>query len=521
MFEFIKNLATKVGHEFTPNLVSKIAINHLANTAQHLPSQYSLWSYQEGKVCDYVSWSSLTDKSYTGRLLGPAAADVVGSLPLDPPFQSPLDDQYGQVTALFKRKQQIDSDRTSLLFPFFAQWFTDGLIRADNADPRKNASNHEIDLCQIYGLTESTTRILRSMEKGKLRSQLINSEEFPDYLYGENGEVKSIYQNLPYVLDNRLEEIINQFDDAKDRKPSYFATGLESGNSSVGYTTMSTIFLREHNRLCDELASQNTDWDDERLFQTARNINIVLLLKVVVEDYVNHISPIKTPIFKLDNTVAEDKKWNQPGRVSFEFDLLYRWSSLIPDQMKFGSIDYDYKQFMLNNTLLTEHGLAKIVNDASHQRAGKLSLSNTPDFLLGEQHEAIKMARSFQTRSLNEYRILFGLEKFHDFNDVTSDAALSNRLQGLYGHVDYLELFTGLSAEGIEDNAIFGELMTTMVVSDALTHALTNPLLAKQVFNSGTFTRSGMNVIENTSSLQDITNRNLPSGARAEISFGF
>src|SRR5690606_40281121 len=39
------------------------------------------------------------------------------------------------------------------------------------------------------------------------------------------------------------------------------------------------------------LAHRHPRWDDERLFQTTRNILIVLLIKLVVEEYINHITP--------------------------------------------------------------------------------------------------------------------------------------------------------------------------------------------------------------------------------------
>lgn len=33
-----------------------------------------------------------------------------------------------------------------------------------------------------------------------------------------------------------------------------------------------TIWVREHNRVCDELLKTNPHWDDERVYQTARLI---------------------------------------------------------------------------------------------------------------------------------------------------------------------------------------------------------------------------------------------------------
>ena len=62
---------------------------------------------------------------------------------------------------------------------------------------------------------------------------------------------------------------------------------------------------------------------------------------------------------------------------------------------------------------------------------------------------------------------------------------------------------------------MMGELLTTMVANDAFTQALTNPLLARNVFNEATFSAVGMRIINETTSLQQILRQELRSARDA------
>lgn len=53
-----------------------------------------------------------------------------------------------------------------------------------------------------------------------------------------------------------------------------FAVGHEAFGLIPGLMMYATIWLREHNRVCEVLQQEHPDWDDERLFQTARLILI-------------------------------------------------------------------------------------------------------------------------------------------------------------------------------------------------------------------------------------------------------
>ena len=49
----------------------------------------------------------------------------------------------------------------ALLFPAFAQWFTDGFLMTDANDTRRTFSHHQIDFNPLYGLTREQTVALR------------------------------------------------------------------------------------------------------------------------------------------------------------------------------------------------------------------------------------------------------------------------------------------------------------------------------------------------------------------------
>jgi prostaglandin-endoperoxide synthase 2 len=469
-------------------------------------------------LTDYTSWPGLTDRTFSSRHLPPADLAYTGSLPpngsCDPQAGPP-----GPITALYQRPASgLVPSRSSVLFMFFAQWFTDSFLRFNAADRRRNSSNHEIDLCQIYGLTEATANLLRSKAGGKLASQSIAGEEYPEYLYetGTDGnlKVRDKFLAMPYVSSGLLDWILAQPPKIGDsRRTKLFATGLERGNSSIGYVAISTIFLREHNRLCGELTKTNPLWEDERLFQTARLINIALVLRIVIEDYINHIAGQSTFIF--DNSFAEGKNWYRTNWMAVEFDMLYRWHGLVPDTVDIDGHQYKPADFQMNNSLLEQVGLAALIDGASHETAGQIGLFNTPSFLIFAECQNIKMGRDFRLKSFNDYRARFSLAPLTDWKQLTGDPQIQKALQKIYGTIDRLEFVVGLFAEEAKSGGLFGELMTTMVAVDAFTQALTNPILSTNIFNAATFTDYGLAQIAATASLQDLVNRNVKAAPKA------
>lgn len=487
--------------ELISKFFNRIAINQLVNVTEPRPYPHSLRS-------DHTTWPSLTERNFTGRHLPVADQSYINNLP-----------NIADVVRLFERPAGTDGafcQRSNVLFPSFAQWFTDGFLRTDPNDPRKNTSNQEIDLCQIYGLKEATTDKLRSKTGGRLKSQITNNEEYPPYAYDPYNQIKPEFSGLSYLPppSSPLMQAV------KTRQQKLFAMGTDRSNSTPGYVALNTLFLREHNRICGELSRQNPQWDDERLFQSARNILIAVLIKIVVEDYINHISSSYFD-FKADPGFAFKQDWYRTNWFTLEFNLLYRWHSLFPNELIINKSHLGFSDFMYNTDLVVTNGLANCFESFCQQRACQIGLFNTTPFLYGIEMKNLDYGRMHRLRSYNEYRRCFGFDPVNSFTEISSSEKIQTELKNLYGNPDNVELYVGLYAEDREYRAIMGPLMTAMVAVDAFSQALTNPLLSKNVFNAKTFSEVGLHVIAETKSLDCIIRRNVAPPPSYRFSFEY
>ncbi len=304
----------------------------------------------------YTSWASLTDRTYDSRHLPPAEEAEPGH------------PEAEDVAALFNRQGDMTPcEKSTVLFPYFAAWFVDGFLRSERPrrdpetdelvldpdtgepvrDVAKNESNHEIDLIQIYGLNDEVTTQLRAGEGGLLQYQVIDGEEYPPYLY--EGERKK-FDKVTLVRDEQI---------TADQRRQLFAVGSDTGNLQVGFVMMNVLFLREHNRIARMLAKEY-GWDDERLFQTARNILTVILIKIVVEEYINHISPYHVKLLA-DPTGFRNPRWYRQNWMAIEFNLLYRWHSLVPSSFRIGDRDVGVNETLFNTDIVLERGLGALL----------------------------------------------------------------------------------------------------------------------------------------------------------------
>ncbi|UFR00578.1 hypothetical protein KBP30_05005 [Streptomyces sp. Go40/10] len=438
----------------------------------------------------YTSWDSLTDRSWVGRHLPPAAG---------PPRGLPAPEK---VAELFRREGEGRScTRSSALLPAFAQWFTDGFLRghAATGDPRRTDSPHTLDMSQLYGDREDVTACLRTFEGGRLKSRVVDGAEFPPALC-EGGRIRDEFRAIRPV---RFDEVPAEFVD------TLFACGGERAHAHIGPMALTVLFLREHNRVAGILAAAHPDWDDERVFQTTRNTLIVTMIRVMLEEYINHITPYHFG-FVLDPVRTDRGVWHRENRATIEFSLVYRWHSLIPSTYTIAGRPVPLARTIANGQLVVERGLGPLFEDLSRQPAGLSGLFNTDELLLPIEERSVAVGRELRLASYNDYRAHYGFPRVTDARQISGDPRVQEALLDLYGDVDAIELYVGLFAEEPEPGAIFGRLLERVISVDAFSEALNNPLLAPRLFGPATFSAEGLEIVRATRGFSDLVHRNVP-----------
>lgn len=494
--------------------VNKTLLNSLIYKIPTRPNPYSMMTLDEKipdtqipkKTDSYTSWESLNDCTYTGRHLPPdPSLNAEGNLP-----------DVEQLAILFHKRdgKTIYSTKSTMLFPYWVQWFTDSFLRLDHQNKLKNTSNHEIDLCNVYGLTRKQTHLLRTFQGGKLKTQKLKrqdgvEEDYPLFYYAdpEQGKVKPEFEGLYEPINDEKRQHV-------DKKQYMFAMGVERANVQIGYVMLNTLCLREHNRLCDELASNYPEWDDERLFQTSRNILMAIILKIIMEEYINHITPYHFKLFA-DPEAFTKESWHRPNYMAIEFDFVYRWHSAIPETFKYNGEPINIADTLWNNKLFIDQGLGALMEETCSQPGTKIGLFNTPDILVKlTELASVRLGRKLQLASYNDYREMCGFPRVTAFEQITGDEFAQKKLKELYGHVDKIEFFVGLYAEEVRENSTIPPLVARLIGIDAFSQALTNPLLSPNIFNEKTFSPVGWQIIQNTKTVSDLVNRNVPSSDR-------
>ncbi|XP_061289424.1 prostaglandin G/H synthase 1 isoform X2 [Bos javanicus] len=369
---------------------------------------------------------------------------------------------------LLRRKFIPDPQGTNLMFAFFAQHFTHQFFKTSGkmGPGFTKALGHGVDLGHIYGDNLERQYQLRLFKDGKLKYQMLNGEVYPPSV-----EEAPVLMHYPRGIPPQ----------------SQMAVGQEVFGLLPGLMLYATIWLREHNRVCDLLRAEHPTWGDEQLFQTARLILIGETIKIVIEEYVQQLSGYFLQL-KFDPELLFGAQFQYRNRIAMEFNQLYHWHPLMPDSFRVGPQDYSYEQFLFNTSMLVDYGVEALVDAFSRQPAGRIGGGRNIDHhILHVAVDVIKESRELRLQPFNEYRKRFGMKPYTSFQELTGEKEMAAELEELYGDIDALEFYPGLLLEKCHPNSIFGESMIEMGAPFSLKGLLGNPICSPEYWKASTF----------------------------------
>lgn len=318
-----------------------------------------------------------------------------------------------------------------------------------------------IDASNIYGSNAERAAALRLNDgSGKLRTSIGNLLMFNTF-------------ELP--------------NDDRSIGAGFFVSGDVRANEHVGLTAMHTLFVREHNRLAEEilmrepdLLDREIDQRDEEIYQRARRI---IGAQIQVITYNEFLPVLLGPGAVESSSLGYDSSINA-GISNLFSTAAYRFghsmlSSLIlrldAQGNKIASGHLPLREAFFAPQKLVETGIEPILRGFAAQVSQKVDaffVDDIRNFLFGPPGAGgldlvalnIQRGRDHGLPSYNEVRRkLEGLEPKTDFPEVTESPELQNKLADAYGNINDMDVYIGGLAEDPVPGSMLGELFHAIV----------------------------------------------------------
>lgn len=313
-----------------------------------------------------------------------------------------------------------------------------------------------IDGSMIYGSDEETANSLRTFSGGHLK---VTSSSAGD---------------LPPTDDD-----------------GSFLAGDERANENIELTSMHTLFLREHNRVADRIAAANPGLSDEEIYQQARAWVIAEIQVITYKEWLpaligNNAMPayrgynpavnpgianeFATAGFRLHTTINDDVEFFGNDGRPLTFDVTGRSGATETIDGEVSLADAFFNPGLFAQT--GADGILKYAASTHAERLDNQVVDSLRNFLFGAPGSGgldlaslnIQRGRDHGLADYNTTRAAYGLPKVTSFAQITSDTAVQQKLQALYGDVNNIDLWAGAMAEDHVAGSSTGALVQRIVV---------------------------------------------------------
>ncbi len=327
-------------------------------------------------------------------------------------------------------------------------------------NPRRYANHTStwIDGSMIYGHDQYRADWLRTFFRGKMKTSEGNLLPF---------NTKS--GNFNDIIDFTAPSMVNPRNASK-----YFVTGDVKANETLQLLSLHTLFIREHNRLCDSLVALYPYWSDEKLYFHARALVGGMIQKITFDEWLPalgiYLDEFQGYNDELDPSINEfyalaggnighsmlqmsTPRIDEYGNVNQQGKLTYQHGFYNPVELPLsGGLDDIFR------------GMA-VQEQAKVNCYVPLEMRNF-NMPWGEDEKytdfwavAVNRGRDVGLANFNSARAALGLSKLTAFSEISINQELSGFLEDSYSNIDDVDLWVGMLAENHIENSAFGSTL--------------------------------------------------------------
>ena len=333
----------------------------------------------------------------------------------------------------------------------------------DIDNPRNYSNNVTsfLDGSAIYGSDSQRGEWLRDQnsDKGKL---LVSSGNLLPW-NTDSGEFDGNYSASVPTMENPFS------DDDK-----LFVAGDSRANENPLLIAIHTLFVREHNRICDELASENPGWSSDKIYKIAKKKVSAYLQGITYFEWLPS-QGIDLPAYNWYNDQADPSIRNVFSSAAFRMGHTLINSSIVRMENDGGEMsNVSLRDAYFNPTIINlangiEPYLKGMATNLQQDFDSKM-IDDLRNFLFAPQGSGIagldlasiniNRGRERGLPDYNTVRLNYGLTRIGTFEGITGNVETANLLSELYdGDIDNIDPWVGMLSEEHKNGALFGELV--------------------------------------------------------------
>ena len=262
---------------------------------------------------------------------------------------------------------------------------------------------------------------------------------------------------------------------------SLFLAGDIRANEQLGLTVMHTLFVREHNRIAQNLLNADPSADVDEVYEQVRRLVIAKVQIITYDEWL--------PVLIGPNAIAPysgyDDSVNPTVFNEFSVAAFRLGHSMLNEQLlrldvagveiSDGHVDLKDAFFAGPSILISETDLDPILRGFAtqlHQELDAKVIDDIRNFLFGRPGGGgfdlaslnIQRGRDHGVPGYNDMREAMGLTRVTQFGQITSDPELADALFDTYGDVNEIDLWVGGLSEDPVTGSQLGELFQEILI---------------------------------------------------------